>query len=359
MTKTKVLIVGGYGTVGCVVAEILAKDERIIPVIAGRNASKARELAQKYQTEWRMVDIADTESVPAALADINIVVNCFSGPFTHFPLHLPEIAAERGIHYLDVSGSYEYVERFLKLDGIAKKNNATVITALGTNPGIPGLIVLNAKTEFDQLETAKIYFVLGSRLDGISVSSLKELKYMFDVKPLAWSNSHWTKPKSESVKEYIGKPFEKEIYLGAALTRDLLSLPALTGINELSFWSGSQNTIQGLTMIIGLKMGLTGSERGAQLLLWLLKKLGETKDGIADALVKVEISGRKNGLRQKQTVELYCEENYATAIVPAIVCQQLVEGKITQTGAFVPPEVVPAKDFVERLKKYNIHWQAA
>jgi len=36
MEKERVLIVGGYGTVGTVVSEILSESELIIPVIAGR-----------------------------------------------------------------------------------------------------------------------------------------------------------------------------------------------------------------------------------------------------------------------------------------------------------------------------------
>ena len=73
--KKKVLIVGGYGTVGSVVSEILAQHEHIQPVISGWNESKARDLARRLQTEWRIIDLNDNEAISAALLDISIVIN--------------------------------------------------------------------------------------------------------------------------------------------------------------------------------------------------------------------------------------------------------------------------------------------
>lgn len=358
MDKKKALIVGGYGTVGSVVSEILAKDERITPVIAGRNKSKAMEFAHKLQAEWRTLDIGDAKSISAALHDIDVIINCFSGPFTHAPLLLPELSAQAGIHYMDVSGSYEYAERFLKLNDVALKNNATLITALGANPGIPGIALMSAKDDFEVLESGRIVFVLGARLEGISASSLKELKHMFDVKPLIWRKPQWIEPKAQSHKEYVGKPFEREVYLGLSLTRDLLVIPELTGVDELSFWSGSQFTVQGLVMILGLQLGLTRSDRGAQLLLNVLKRMGRARGATSNVLIKLVITGKKGGIGQKRTIEVYGEENCATALAPVIACQQILEKKIKTYGAFVPPEIVPATDFMERLGKFAIHYSA-
>jgi len=146
--------------------------------------------------------------------------------------------------------------------------------------------------------------------------------------------------------------------MGMSLTRDLLVIPKLVPTNHLSFWSGSQSTLQGLIMLTGLKTGMTKNDRLAQLLLKILKKVGKGKNAIADVLIKVDIIGKKDGIRQKNYFEMYCEENYATAVAPAIVCQQIVEGKIDKFGAFVPPEVVPTKDFMKHLEKFNINFSS-
>lgn len=355
MSKTKVLVVGGYGTVGTVVSEVLAHEERVALVVAGRDARKAGDFAGSLHAEHRTIDVLDAATIPGALADVGVVINCFSGPFTGAPLSLPEMAAERGIHYLDVSGSYEYSDRLLGLHDRAAEGGATLITALGANPGIPGIAVMDARSAFEELESAKVYFVMGSKLDGVSVAGLKELKHMFEVKPLVWREGQWATPKETGIKEHVGAPFDKEVYMGVFLTRDLLVLPGLTGVGELSFWSGSQSTLQGMAMIGGLALGMTKREGSARFLLNMLKRIGEAKGNISDALLKIQVVGRTGQTREKRTVALYCDENYATAIAPAIVCLQLLEGKITKRGAFVPPEVVPAGDFMARLGEREIH----
>lgn len=355
MEKERVLVVGGYGTVGTVVSKILSKSDLIIPVIAGRNEAKAKALAGKLNAEWRTVDINKEDSILAAFANVKVVINCFSGPFTNAPLLLAELCAKNGINYLDVSGSYEYAERVLTLNDLAKQNNATLITALGANPGLPGIALMSAKNDFDEMDSGRIVFVLGAGFKGISVSSLQELKYMFEVKPLVWDKTQWITPKVISIKEYVGKPFEQKVYLGVSLTRDILVIPELTGLKELSFWSGSQSTSQGLALILGLKYGFAKNEKRAKMLLKLLMKLGQ-KNATGDTLLSITITGKKNGEKIKRTIEIYCEENYATAIAPALVCQQIIEKKIAERGAFVAPQVVPSIDFMERLKKYPVNY---
>ena len=149
------------------------------------------------------------------------------------------------------------------------------------------------------------------------------------------------------------------VTLGVSLTRDLHAIPELIDLGELSFWSGSQNTVQGLAMIAGLKLGITKTDWGARLLLSWLKLIGKGKRSISDALIRVEAIGTKQDIRQKKTIEMYCEENYATALAPAIVCQQMLERKIISRGAFVPPEIIPARDFMERLKEFAVHYSEA
>lgn len=353
MKKTNVLVVGGYGIVGKVVSEILSRDQRISLTISGRNQAKAKVLAEKLNADWLMVDLTDQESIVSALTNVDIVINCFAGPFTYFHLSLPEMALQRGIHYLDVAGSYEYTERFLQLNAQAAKNKSILITSLGANPGIPGILLMNAKHEFDEIDLCRIYFIIGAKFDGISISSLKELKYMFDVEPLVWDQTQWSVPLKKSLKEYIGKPFVKEVYMGLSLTRDLVEIPKLLPIQHLSFWSGAQSAFQGLLMMVGLKTGMTRNDYSTRLLHGLLKKMGSSKSAIADVLIKVDITGRRNGVECRKVSEMYCDENYATAIAPSIVCQQIIEEKISRYGAFVPPEVVPAADFLSRLEKYE------
>jgi DNA-binding transcriptional regulator YhcF (GntR family) len=71
-----------------------------------------------------------------------------------------------------VIGGYECAERFPRLNEMAKQHNVTLITALGANPGIPGIALMSVKDDFGKLVSCTIEFVLGARLDGVSASSI-------------------------------------------------------------------------------------------------------------------------------------------------------------------------------------------
>jgi hypothetical protein len=58
--------------------------------------------------------------------------------------------------------------------------------------------------------------------------------------------------------------------------------------------------------------------------------------------------------RMDWCLESFQEVNHP--LVPAIVSQQIIENKITRRGAFVPPEIVAAKDFMDRLAAFPINY---
>ena len=47
MKKTKILVAGGYGSVGTHISSLLSQNDKFIPVIAGRSKEKAKALAEK------------------------------------------------------------------------------------------------------------------------------------------------------------------------------------------------------------------------------------------------------------------------------------------------------------------------
>jgi len=357
MNAKKVLVVGGYGTVGSELSRILSGQENIEVFIGGRNEYKAREAAQNLNAGWRTIDLEKRESILGALKNIDLVINCFGGPFTGFNLDLPEAAVERGIHYLDVSGSYEYTERLLTLGPRAEESRTILVSGLGANPGIPGIVFAKYGSEFDEIDAGRIFFAMGAKIEGISVSGLKELRHMFAVEPLVW-NGRWIVPQTKGCREYISEPFNKHLYFGASITRDLISLPDIVNVKALSFWSGSQSLLQGSVMLVGLKLGFAKHDASAGRFLNVLQFLGRGKKSSSDMALKLDIVGLMDGKKQRQVIEVSCDENYATAVAPAIACGQILSGCISQVGAFVPPEVVLADEFVQSLIHYNVPLRA-
>jgi len=164
MQKFEVLVGGGYGAVGSHICSLLSKNDKFIPVIAGRNEEKAQALARKLNCKWKTIDLENKDSIIEALTNINIVINCYipSGEFNTF---LPQLAAENVIHYLDIAPFNNYNEKAIGFNKKAAENNITLITALGLYPDMPGLIIASNKDHFDQIDSVDIYFIPGGKMD--------------------------------------------------------------------------------------------------------------------------------------------------------------------------------------------------
>ncbi|WP_410873312.1 saccharopine dehydrogenase NADP-binding domain-containing protein [Nocardia sp. A7] len=117
-----VLVLGGYGTVGTHLVRLLRAEG--IPVqVAGRDPARAE----------RVVDIGDSASVDAALTGITLVVNCVGAE----DIRLARSCAERGITFVDISATSDYVRSLEDIDGPA-------VLGVGLAPGLTTLLAVDA-----------------------------------------------------------------------------------------------------------------------------------------------------------------------------------------------------------------------
>ncbi len=350
MNKTKILIAGGYGAVGEEIARLLTRKPGIVPVVGGRNEEKARLLADQLNCEWIRFDLNNNESVLNGLKGMDIVINCYL-PSDSYHTKLAEAAIERQVNYLDVSAFNGYCGRIMQLNSLAEEKGATLVTALGAYPGIPGLILANSGDYFSEISSADIYFVLGGKLQGLTPLSLMGVQYMMDVPPLVWESNQWQKPRVTGTRESIGKPFNKEIFFSPGMiTHDLHMIPETVKIDKISSWSGMENLLQGLVFFIGMKLGWAGSEKKAARFLKLLKLMGKRRKSHPEMALKVVVKGIKDGKPMKRIVEINGTEDYLTALVPVLACDQLIDGQISQKGAFTGPQIVETETLLQSFR---------
>ena len=354
---TTVLIVGGYGAVGSDLCRILSADSDIDLVVAGRNGEKASRLAAELGAESRVVDVNHRDSAADCLEGIDVVANCFVDAVRP-SFYLPEAAINRGIYYLDLAAvPVNYVKGILALDEKAKAGNATLVTSLGVNPGIPALLVINHAAYFDSVESVDIFFTMGAKLEGLSPLSLRGVGLMMRSNPLQWREGEWSNASPSGTKRLVGAPFEKQIYFGGAMiTTDLLDVPRITGTKHLAFWTGMEKTLQGMVFLLGLKLGCAKNQERADRFLRALRWMGRGENTTNDICLELEFVGVENGRKKRRLVSMHCSEEYATAIAPAILCRQIARGLVTATGAFVPHQIAAIDDFVQQLRGADVHF---
>lgn len=353
-----VLIIGGYGSVGSEISKMLRQVKDVHVIVAGHNKEKAEKFARSINVDWKYIDLHDVTSIKQALKDSDIVVNCFIDVKTN-SLDLPSLCIERSIHYIDLAGvPISYNEEFLKLHDKAANSDSTLITALGLNPGISGIVLTNNRNHFDRINSAEIYMTMGANIHALSVLSLRGIAEMINAKPLIWENNQWTKPLKSSTKMHIGDPFNKKIYFGPGMiTSDLYEIPKITNTQKINFWSGLESLWLLTRLALGIKMGYTGDVERSEKLLITLKRIGDKEKFSSNINLTIITGGVKNGHSIQRRTSLFATEEYTTAVAPVIACRQLIKGLISKKGAFLPPNIIEHENFVQCLKEYDLNFK--
>ena len=355
MNRTNVLVVGGYGFIGATISTLLSEKNGLFPIIAGRNSEKAESLAKKLECGFRTIDLNSEISIKKALENIDIVICCYIDS-NNLNTILPEKAIKLGIHYLDVSGINEYNDKVMLLNNKAIENNVTLITALGLYPGIVGLLLADNKNYFEQIGSVEIFFTMGGNMDRISTLSLRDIGYMMDSTAMQYNGKKWIETNGKGKNEYIGGPFNKKIFFyPSMITSDLLSIPEIINSNKIVMWSGCESFLQGMVLYFGVKRGYVKAKEKAGKFLKLLQFIGRNKS--KDYMMRIVTKGSHDNIKHERIVEFNAREDFLTAIAPVIVCEQIGNGDINQSGAFVAPQIVNTKKFLESFKECNVNFK--
>jgi short subunit dehydrogenase-like uncharacterized protein len=102
------MIYGANGYSAQLIAE-RAKDRGLAPILAGRNADKTREVAEKLGFEWRDFALDNAEAVAKGLAGIEAVIHC-AGPFSATSAPMIEGCLAAKAHYFDITGEMRVFE---------------------------------------------------------------------------------------------------------------------------------------------------------------------------------------------------------------------------------------------------------
>lgn len=143
----KVVILGGYGTFGGRLAELLADEPRLTLVIAGRSRAQAEAFGAKLQAratlEPAVIDRdGDVELALRALSP-DLVVDA-SGPFQNYgaaPYRVIEACLSLGVTYLDLADGSEFVDGVAQFDARAKERGVFVLSGVSSFPVLTAAVV--------------------------------------------------------------------------------------------------------------------------------------------------------------------------------------------------------------------------
>lgn len=157
--RTTLLIIGGYGTFGGLLAQLLADDARLTIVVAGRSLPKAAAFCTALPARAKLVPMRfDRDGdVPRQLAGAGagIVVDA-TGPFQNYgddPYRVVRACIDQGINYLDLADGSAFVQGIGAFDAQARNQGVFVLSGLSSCPVLTAAVVDRLPEGMAQLES--------------------------------------------------------------------------------------------------------------------------------------------------------------------------------------------------------------
>jgi short subunit dehydrogenase-like uncharacterized protein len=157
------LIYGANGYTGELIVRF-AVERGMKPILAGRNAEKVAELAKKFNLDYRIFALEETEKLESALREVNFVLHC-AGPFSITSKPMVEACLRTGKHYLDITGEIAVFEQMASSDKQAKEAKIMIMSGVGFDVVPSDCLALHLK---NRLPTATNLTLAFSGLGGIS-----------------------------------------------------------------------------------------------------------------------------------------------------------------------------------------------
>ena len=347
--KNKILIVGGYGSVGKVIAKILANKLPNKVIIAGRSLEKAQNLIQELDIQALacQVDISASSFPEINFKEVHTAICCIE--FLQNDNFI-RACIKNKVNYTELATSYEAYQRFIVYAQQLKESEICLIPGVGLMPGLSGIFVQEALTKLKHLKSVQSYVLLGlgenHGLDAIRFM-MESADKTFFVKTVNGKElvSSFTDPVKEKM---LNENHSRKFY---------------------RFDLGDQHIIADLREVTIAETRLAFDSKFITWFIGILKKIGLLKK-----LSKVNPKTLQKWLARFQfgsdrfTVQSHCKneedkeiiylaegfnEAHATGVIATYAVLQLYHSKLT--GIKRLEEIIPFNDFVEYLKKNQIN----
>ncbi len=335
-----ILILGGYGNVGSMIARSLIEKSDAKIVIAGRRYTQAQAEASQYAERGiaREINVADIKDYDVILKDVDLVITCFDIPNDRFP----RACLERGVNYVDISAEQKVLSRIEALDDFAKEHDATALISVGLMPGISNLM---AKRGIEQFGEAQ-------RVDNVALLGLGEV---FGSASADWTISHYgDRYDVNRIKINMGENFGMRTAYRFAFA-DQYMLRKTLSVDEAYSWGCYDRLLS--THFIGLVriLRLGWLFRNPTFRNWLVSVIQKFRFG-SDVFV---LTSRVKGTPRDQEYQSWLKGNgeaEITALVTAQIATNFVE-KQFESGVYHCEQLFDLKDFIPILASNGVSFQ--
>ncbi len=360
---SKILILGGYGYTGKLLAKHLLAQTNVEIIIAGRNLEKAKSFAGELndsRVTARQVDASDFNSLTQALQGMTPSTALRAGlclvaaPTTHHAEIVVRACIEARVDYLDVQFSSKKLKALYAAEKEIKQAGLCFITEAGYHPGLPAAMIRYAATKLDVIESALTAGYLGITNIPYTEAVDELMEAFLEYQAQVYKNSAWTKPTSWDSRSFnFGEDIGRRTCY-SMFFEELRAIPNMfPSLKETGFYISGSNWLADLIItpivFVGLKLAPKRGIRPLGKLMWWA--MGKSKPPFMVAL-KVEAKGLLNGQQAEVHARIAHADGYElTAIPVAAYLLQYLDGSARREGVHMMGHVPEPVRFFKDMQK--------
>lgn len=364
----RVLVVGGYGLFGGLLATRLAKIKDLELLIAGRNQKKGQAFVDSIKApsrasiEFTPVDV-NAPSFKEHLSELGpkVIINT-AGPFQGQDYHVARSCAEAGVDYIDLADGRDYVSNFGEaLDEIAKEHDVRLITGASSVPALSSAALYEISAHIGNPSIIDIGITPGNKTKRGLATVQAILDYCGG--PLrvwedgAWETHHaWT----ENIRHEYPDPVGERL-LTICDVPDLELFPTeYSPVETVRFRAGLDLGMLHYAMNLMARIrkgGLVKTWVPYAKLLFNLSNLFRLFGSDAGAMHVSAVAKRPDSRDRKGTWTLVAADGdgpYVPTLAAAAVVRRLMEDRPVPKGAYACVRVLDLSDFQREMEGLSI-----
>ncbi len=359
-----ILILGGYGFAGRLLARHLLEQSEVHIILAGRHLEKAELYAEQLNTEFKggrvsalRVDASSGQSLSEALDYVDLLL--VAAPVTKYADKVIHTTLDSGVDYLDIQFDVKKLALLKSLALEIERAGLCFITEAGFHPGLPSAMVHFAALQLDRLETASIagYLNMGRELPySDAVDELMEIFKNYQAQ--IYKNGEWTRSGSYEIRDVN---FDGEIGVRKCFSmffEELQALPQMyPALKELGFFMSGTHWIVDwiITPLVfaGLKLTLgRGAHQLGKLMWWGMQTFSRPPYTV---LLKIEAKGLKNEKPVGIAVNISHPDGYELTAIPVVACLlQYLDGTACRPGLWMMGHLTDPVRLFKDMEKMGV-----
>jgi hypothetical protein len=354
----KVLILGGYGNFGKLIARLLTR-RGIAVIIAGRDTAKAAELAASLPSglaEPATFDV--TCELPRQLERLRpgIVINT-CGPFQSADYDAARACIAAAVHYIDLADGRDFVTGITQLDADAKSRNVAVISGASTVPALSSAVIEHLRRRFRNIKSLVYGISPGQRTERGLATTQAILSYVGRrLKPCAgYATRYGWQGLHVQVYPDIGKRWMSNCEIP-----DLDLLPAKYGIEKIRFSAGMELSFihLGLWLLswgvrFKLPIDLPAHARALLTASRWFDRFGSVDGGMHVIVEGEDRSGRRMSAKWF-IIARSGDGPYIPAVAPVVLVKKIIAGKPPAPGAAPCVDLIALQEYLDELNGFDI-----